>query len=155
MTLPEVVARDIALFIHTDEAAKESDERCKMATEEILASTSRLWTEQILATEEAELHQDLMEISDHFIDSLHQKLEVSESKAALEANYHVMEKYTLRQKLEVSESKLRTEQITGGLMDSVLDSLQQALERERKAHAQTKRNTTRQINSLKRKLEDI
>ena len=63
---------------------------------------------------------------------------------------------------ECQERCARMENTVNGLrafimfgMGRSLDSLHEALARERSAHAQTKRNTTRQINTLKRKLDQL
>ena len=50
---------------------------------------------------------------------------------------------------------LHIERIIVRGLDNSIDSLHLALEKEKKAHAQTKRVSTRKINTLKRKLDEI
>ena len=57
--------------------------------------------------------------------------------------------------LRAEVAELHVERFVVRGMARSIESLHEALARERIAHAQTKRNTTRQINALKRKLDPI
>ena len=80
------------------------------------------------------------------------------TKAQEELRQYQRITYEMRDELEELQDvayNLRLEQFVSTAMKNALNSMRKALEQERKNHAQTKRNTTRRINTLKRKLDQI
>ena len=72
-----------------------------------------------------------------------------------EARQHQHTAMNLRNEVDNVNRSLDIERFVARSVESSINSLHQAAEKERKAHAQTKRVTTRKINTLKRKLDEM
>jgi hypothetical protein len=124
--LPNEIVDDIAQWIHTAEAAKEAQERCKMAA--------------------AENVEYAITCNEYRCEALRLSTELMD----LEHEHAVLERF-----YGMTRRDLQTERLLTQGQANALNSLHEALCSERRDHTQTKRNTTRRINSLKRKLDQI